>query len=664
MSVLRAIRETVLLPAQISDFERRYLQRMNRVAFAFFALHVPVFMAVAWFNDTGPWLALALVLAAMAGPALAHETLDNPRRVSEVYGFTAMLMGGLLVHFGQGPVQIEMHFYFFALLAMLAIFGNPLVILIAAATVALHHLLLWATLPSSVFNYEAPVWVVLIHAAFVVLESVATVYIARSFFDNVIRLEKIVDLRTAQLDGRNRDMRRVLDNVEQGLVTVDADGAMSSERSAAIDRVLGPVGDAPTFAAYLERTSPPTALAFELAFEQYAAGILPPEVAIDQLPSGFAHGGRHFALSYTPIIAADARPQLLVMITDVTAAHERERLERDQRELTNVVDRVLGDRAAFVEFYEEAAELVAAISDDTVQDAGALRRSIHTLKGNAMSFGLQSLAEVCHAMEGAIEETRARPSVEAREQLAAAWHKLSRKLAGVVSSGGSTLEVEPERYAALLDAATSGASPARIAEMIVDLRKEPAATRLARVAEQAQRVARRLGRGELTIECVDGGLRLDPHRWSDLWSAFAHVVRNAVDHGLEPPDERVRAGKPRAGRLRISTTIEGGELVVAIADDGRGIAWDAVAARAGALGLPTTTRDDLEAALCHDGLSTATEVTEVSGRGVGMAAALAACRRHRGRISVASELGLGTTFSFRLPLDERTPASTDVCAAA
>jgi hypothetical protein len=110
-------------------------------------------------------------------------------------------------------VQIEMHFYFFALLAMLAIFGNPMVIVVAAVTVAVHHLLLWATLPASVFNYAAPLWVVVVHAAFVVLESVATVYIARSFFDNVIGLEKIVHQRTAEIDARNRDMRLVLDNV-------------------------------------------------------------------------------------------------------------------------------------------------------------------------------------------------------------------------------------------------------------------------------------------------------------------------------------------------------------------------------------------------------------------------------------------------------------------
>lgn len=664
MSILHAIRDALLLPPQLSEFERRYLTRMNRVGFGFFALHVPVFMLVAWFNGTGPLLALGLTLAVMAGPVVAYKALDNPRRISEVYGFTAMFMGGLLVHFGQGPVQIEMHFYFFALLAMLAIFGNPMVIVVAAVTVALHHLLLWAAAPISVFNYDAPVWVVVIHAAFVVLESVATVYIARSFFDNVIGLERIVQERTAQLDGRNRDMRLVLDNVEQGLVTVDADGSMSKERSAAIERWLGEIGDAPTFAAYLERSDPDFALAFELAFDQYVSDMLPADVAIDQLPSKLTLEGRHLGLAYTPITGADQRPQLLVMITDNTVAHERERLERDQRELMSIVDRVLTDRNGFVEFYEEATALVASIADDLVADLSALERAIHTLKGNTMLFGLHSVAEVCHALENTIEETHERPSEAQRAELMTVWNKLAHKLSGVISSSSGSVVVEPQRFSALLGAALGGAPSSRIAEMIAALRNEPTSTRLRRIGEQAQRLARRLGRGEIAVDCIDNGLGLDPRRWSDFWASFVHMVRNAVDHGLEEPEAREQAGKPRQGRLQLTTAIEGSTFVVSIHDDGRGIDWVAVAKRATAMGLPAATRADLEAALTSDGLSTAVAVTEFSGRGVGMGAVLAACRQHRGRMTVTSEPGEGATFSFRFPIDEYATNPREILAAA
>src|SRR5262249_17283367 len=145
----------------------------------------------------------------LVGPTLAYFFFQNPRSLSVTFGFTAMAMGGLLVHFGQGPMQIEMHFYFFTLLALLSIFGNPLVIILPAVTVAAHHGLLYFLLPRSVFNYDASLWAVVVHAAFVVLESFAACFMARSFFDNVIGLERIVGERTRELDAVNRDMRLV-----------------------------------------------------------------------------------------------------------------------------------------------------------------------------------------------------------------------------------------------------------------------------------------------------------------------------------------------------------------------------------------------------------------------------------------------------------------------
>jgi two-component system, chemotaxis family, sensor kinase CheA len=212
MSVL----SKAFLPAEISEFERKHVQRVNRIALWFFAAHIPVLTGLAVINHTNPGLAAALSAGILVGPLLAHKTLDNPRHVSMIYGVTAMCMGGLLVHFGQGPVQIEMHFYFFALLAMLAVYGNPAVIYVATVTVALHHLLMWIWLPRSVFNYDAAIWVVGVHALFVVLEAIATAAIARSFYDNVIHLEKVVVQRTqekTQLEGEQKEAAMLMSHM-------------------------------------------------------------------------------------------------------------------------------------------------------------------------------------------------------------------------------------------------------------------------------------------------------------------------------------------------------------------------------------------------------------------------------------------------------------------
>lgn len=230
----------IMLPSEPTDFERQYLARMNRVALLFFLLHPPVFALIAWVNGTRPELAVLLTAAVCVGPAVAYFTFKNPRWVSMVHGVTAMFMGGLLVHFGQGPVQIEMHFYFFSLIAMCAVFGNPLVIVAAAMTVVLHHVIVWVVLPRSVFNYEAAGWVVAVHAAFVVLESVAACFIARSFFDNVIGLEKIVQSRTEELVQINEDLTRAKVAAEAASVArAQFLASMSHEVRTPVSAILG-----------------------------------------------------------------------------------------------------------------------------------------------------------------------------------------------------------------------------------------------------------------------------------------------------------------------------------------------------------------------------------------------------------------------------------------
>ncbi|HEY0254404.1 MAG TPA: hypothetical protein VGC41_22910, partial [Kofleriaceae bacterium] len=228
------------LPPEITPFERTYLQRVNKVALGFFCAHPPVFALVAHLSGTSVAVAVLLSLAVLIGPIAAYIGFAaRPRLVSTLYGVTAMVMGGVLVYVGQGPMQIEMHFYFFVLIALLAVFANPMVVVAAAVTVAAHHFLVWMLLPRGVFNYDASIWTVIVHAIFVVLESVAACFVARSFFTNVIGLEKIVAQRTAALDGRNRDMTRILDNVSQGFITVGLDGQLGREWSRALATWFG-----------------------------------------------------------------------------------------------------------------------------------------------------------------------------------------------------------------------------------------------------------------------------------------------------------------------------------------------------------------------------------------------------------------------------------------
>jgi len=162
-------------------------------------------------------------------------------------------------------------------------------------------------------------------------------------------------------------------------------------------------------------------------------------------------------------------------------------------------------------------------------------------------------------------------------------------------------------------------------------------------------------RVELTIQGED--TELDRNVVEQIADPLVHMLRNAVDHGIEAPPERVEAGKREEGRLTLRAYHQGGSIVIEIQDDGRGIDRDKVFAKARDRGLvaadaePTSLSDaEVFQMIFLPGFSTAEAVTDLSGRGVGMDVVRRNIEALRGKIEIESALGRGTTFHLRLPL--------------
>ncbi|RKG67173.1 chemotaxis protein CheA [Corallococcus sp. CA054B] len=157
---------------------------------------------------------------------------------------------------------------------------------------------------------------------------------------------------------------------------------------------------------------------------------------------------------------------------------------------------------------------------------------------------------------------------------------------------------------------------------------------------------------QLELEGEDA--TLDTAVLDALRDPLLHLLRNSLDHGIETPDERRAAGKDPRGRLRLKAYHDAGSVVVELSDDGRGIQRERVRERARQRGLvaaPERLRDDeLLRLIFEPGFSTATEVTELSGRGVGMDVVRRDIEALRGSVSIQSQEGQGTTLTLRLPL--------------
>jgi two-component system chemotaxis sensor kinase CheA len=161
---------------------------------------------------------------------------------------------------------------------------------------------------------------------------------------------------------------------------------------------------------------------------------------------------------------------------------------------------------------------------------------------------------------------------------------------------------------------------------------------------------------DIDLDIRGKDVALDRSLIEGLSDPLTHMLRNAVDHGVEMPDERIRAGKRRTGTIRIDARHEAGQVVVEISDDGKGIDPRRIADSAVTKGLITAEKaaglsdTDKVALIFLPGLSTSTKVSDISGRGVGMDVVKTNLDRLGGKVEISSEVGKGTTFRIKLPL--------------
>lgn len=376
---------------------------------------------------------------------------------------------------------------------------------------------------------------------------------------------------------------------------------------------------------------------------------MPIEASIDLLPKSVEASGKPLGLSYTPIVKDGVLEGSLVVVTDRSAELERERLEADRSELLVLAEKVAHDGAGVRAFVDDVERQLAQLEPGAPE--AEQRRALHTLKGNALVMGLGRLAGACHNIEEALGEQRRAVCDSDRQALRGHWADAKAMLDRLLaSSDARSFEADDGDYAELLRRLRGEVPLEETLRFVLSWRRPPVRARLERLAEHSHRVADRVGRARPEVRVIDNGLRLPGEALGAFWSALVHVVRNAVDHGLEPEEERRRAGKPAIGRIEMEASIEEDCFVVRISDDGRGLNLDVAAAP----GQQTPPRaPSPEAALelfFKEGFSTAREVSDVSGRGVGLSAVRAACHDAGGEVVVETATGRGTTFLFRFPM--------------
>ena len=278
-------------------------------------------------------------------------------------------------------------------------------------------------------------------------------------------------------------------------------------------------------------------------------------------------------------------------------------------------------------------------------------------EGDALAREIE-LAVLQPAPGPAAQPTRAQPRKQATHvRVRASRLDSLMNLVGEIEIARGRMERElarvgDEELSAAFDAASRLLTELR--EQVIGARMVPVGQVFERFPRLVRETARSLDK-EVDFTLDGAEIELDRSILDRIGDPVMHLLRNALDHGIEAAPERERSGKTERGRLTLSAQREAGYVLIRVADDGRGIDRDRVLARAREAGIVSrdaTTLDDTELlrVLAHPGFSTASAVTSVSGRGVGLDVVDAAVRMLGGAIEIKTVSGRGTAITLRLPL--------------
>ncbi len=496
-------------------------------------------------------------------------------------------------------------------------------------------------------------------------------------------LEVMVHERTLQLREANLLMQAILDSLGQGILVFDSDGRILPFFSKVCESIFGMV---PT-GLLLEEILRLESKDFEDSVKWRAVmfdDLLPFE---DIVGLGIKHfrslKDRQIELTYSPMRTDSGALKNVVMVaTDKTEEfHAKQEAERE-RNFARMVTQIMRNKGQFRVFvresrtiFEEAKAVVKKVLDNnqvTESFWDEISRALHTFKGGAGSFALYDLAHITHRAEDFLNSVKEDPTPENLRRFAVLFYQISSSFEGFLRSQSDVLGGEAQLEDRSLELSLRVLKAwyeridrePRLDSLATEIREnyilEPIAKSFAHLDFALQDLASSLGKEVRPLRLIGGDLRILPEHFEDVFGNMIHIFRNAVDHGLERPEEREARGKESAGcitvefeRFQIGNHYDRPSIVIKVSDDGRGIDPDRLKEKLIEKDLWENWReksaDELLQVIFENDFSTAQSVSNVSGRGVGLAALKEAIEKKGGSLHVTSKVGEGSVFHLLIP---------------
>ncbi|NUU01419.1 HAMP domain-containing protein [Herbaspirillum robiniae] len=501
-------------------------------------------------------------------------------------------------------------------------------------------------------------------------------------------VEKIEEA-SAQVRQKTADMQAMLQNIPQGILTIVDGNKIHPEYSAFLETVFETSDIAGRDLMDLvfsgtnlgaDTLSQIEAIGGACIGEDVMNFEFNEHLMVGELEKTMAGGNKKILdLSWSPITDDnDMVIRLMLCVRDVTELRQLAAEANEQKRELEMIGEILAVAPAkFAEFIgsarrflDENEQIVHQNPEATAFAIAKLFRNMHTIKGNGRTYGLLHLANVVHDAEQHYDDLRhpETGAVWSQEhlllQLAQVreiidrYARINDVTLGRGSAAAEASEAGPgyERHVLTIDRKHIQESLHRLEHVntanlheLVAVRNEVRRTLrllgteavqdvLAPVTDSLPALAADLGKAAPVVEIEDNGYVVHSFASPLLQNVFMHLIRNAVDHGLESTAERVAAGKPEAGAIKLEMGVMDNLFQMALSDDGRGLALQRVRQIGIEKNLITVDQalSDAELArlILQPGFSTRSEVTEVSGRGVGMDAVLDFVTREHGKIEI------------------------------
>ncbi len=485
-----------------------------------------------------------------------------------------------------------------------------------------------------------------------------------------------------QIEAQSKKVQNLLNTIDQGIFTFNLDLRVNEEHSARAEALFGsrtfansnlidildlPESKSQDFRNWVDLMSKPSYLNRWKRYQEL--------VPVRELVRESNGQKQIISLEYQPILEGSTLHSVMVLAKDVSAQRiAEEALRQEQlksaRQTEQVMACINNDGNDLQEFFRDAEDTIQRLSgfrahQTTAAEINDSFRRIHTVKGTGGSLGLTQLAKIAGTLEDRLDKLRQGQSeeevneVEEQRVWTESLQELEQELQDIRSFHGAfrgenknVMTIDRDLYSTTLVALAGSHEPSY--RLVRDLNKAPLRDLCRRYQNVVKSYRERNGKDIDDLVFVNPEAVVHREVMTIFDTALIHIVRNACDHGIESNEVRAAEGK-EIGQISLRYEEDAQWFSIAVSDNGRGI--DAERCVESAIVRGFMTREDAARLSEHEriqliflpGLSTRDQVTETSGRGVGMDVVKATIEKYEGDVLVSSVLGRGTTIRLRLP---------------